>query len=303
MNFIDKPVFLEISDYENLYSRLEKYYSKNTNISEIYRIGSVKNPGISDLDIMLIVKDGSIMNFKDFPISGKDRLILTHSPFIISEKFVPEIKSISPYFDEFKSTDNIIRKQIASEFLIKFFISLTLQLNMRTIKLRNILLEIKASEEDFEILGMHNRVQDVIEYFIELRNTFFKSGFNKKVFTEKINLFYKLLKQAVSEISEQKMFFFGENNYYRFLRNVRLIRKTDFGLAIRGFIPGKTILARDRKTFNLLNKFYDYKIFLYWNYFEMNPLLEDMNKLQREIFEYHKTHFKEFICPISPLFI
>jgi hypothetical protein len=56
--------------YEVARDEIVKYYSKNNDIISIYEYGSVSAPGVSDLDIMLILKDNINSTEKDLDFSN-----------------------------------------------------------------------------------------------------------------------------------------------------------------------------------------------------------------------------------------
>ena len=54
---IDKPQFVSREIYDEVTDKLISKLISNTNVISIYTIGHVGNPGISDIDMLIIVKD------------------------------------------------------------------------------------------------------------------------------------------------------------------------------------------------------------------------------------------------------
>ena len=54
---IDKPKYIPLEEYNNLIEKVIVELSKEISIKSIYQIGSIKNPGISDLDLVCVFRD------------------------------------------------------------------------------------------------------------------------------------------------------------------------------------------------------------------------------------------------------
>jgi len=87
-------------DYIKLRDKLVDKLSLVPQIKSIYQMGGWTQPGISDLDIIVVTKSGDV-DYKIVDISRNElcendieRYILMHSPFVIPDKVFPEIDSI-----------------------------------------------------------------------------------------------------------------------------------------------------------------------------------------------------------------
>ena len=54
--FRDYPKSKSTNDYEKIRNKIIKYFKNDKNLFSIYEYGQVKAPGISDLDIILVLK-------------------------------------------------------------------------------------------------------------------------------------------------------------------------------------------------------------------------------------------------------
>ena len=70
IEFKDLPKKVGESYYQRAREEIIEYYSQNSDILSIYEYGSVSSPGVSDLDIILILKDDvkTKENFLNFQI-------------------------------------------------------------------------------------------------------------------------------------------------------------------------------------------------------------------------------------------
>lgn len=95
--FINKPNPVPLSNYEKARSELVDKFKNNKDISAIYEYGSIGSPGISDLDLIIVLhgnlKHSSpkdfIIDSKKFPIAAK---LATGTLMIISKKDFANIK-------------------------------------------------------------------------------------------------------------------------------------------------------------------------------------------------------------------
>ena len=58
MRVIDYPRRVTIVDYENAISRMVGQLVSMPGVTTVYQIGGVSNPGISDIDLVVVFEDG-----------------------------------------------------------------------------------------------------------------------------------------------------------------------------------------------------------------------------------------------------
>ena len=56
---IDILIYVPSDNYKILIDKIVDKLSKDVNVQSIFQVGSIKNPGISDLDLFCIFKDDS----------------------------------------------------------------------------------------------------------------------------------------------------------------------------------------------------------------------------------------------------
>lgn len=90
-------------DYKEAISNYIALLKKSDDIIGIYQIGSIKTLGISDIDLVIVLKDSlNKFNFLDYSIknlSKKDQYLFMHEPFIINYSHLENIKSLFPIFN------------------------------------------------------------------------------------------------------------------------------------------------------------------------------------------------------------
>lgn len=95
MKLYDDILKLDIQDYYEARDNLIKFLCKNYNIRSIYQFGDIKNPSISDLDLLIIINGGhtdiysiknSIKNF--ISRDRKMKYIFFHQPIVINFELI-----------------------------------------------------------------------------------------------------------------------------------------------------------------------------------------------------------------------
>jgi hypothetical protein len=94
--YINDIIRYEKSDYlEAIDFYLEKI-TKNDDVISVYQMGSIKYPGLSDIDFIIVLKDKpKHFTWKEFSIrnlSEKQQYLFLHEPYVIQESLMPFIK-------------------------------------------------------------------------------------------------------------------------------------------------------------------------------------------------------------------
>ena len=102
--FLKIPKNIDQSFYEDSFIKIKNYVFKRMNfVTSIIRFGNIKHPGISDLDLILVIKDGTknidlnLLSFKRY-LSKNHSEIIHHFPLIIPEKLIPDLNHLFPIF-------------------------------------------------------------------------------------------------------------------------------------------------------------------------------------------------------------
>ena len=109
--FVDWPLQKTLIHYDQV--RQTYIDGLKVDYRSIYQIGSVKAPGVSDLDLFVVIPDlsQSPRKFDDFSIrhlKESDRYIMMHEPWVVNESIFRQLNYLFPVFDlELKAGDPI----------------------------------------------------------------------------------------------------------------------------------------------------------------------------------------------------
>ena len=164
---INRPEFVPMDLYIENINKMIHFLSDKEAVKSIHQLGSISDPGISDIDLLVIFNNGRGLSEEPRNIlDPKGRYLFSHQLFGLHEDLLDDAMEYS-LFHNFKllyGNQNInfdnnriskeVKVQIAIEYLLKMFISLSLQKHSRIIKLRSFLLEAKAIAFDLEVLNL-----------------------------------------------------------------------------------------------------------------------------------------------------
>jgi len=93
LQFIDFPHKISREVYNQNKIRVLDYFRNHSSVKAIYEMGSIGDPGISDLDLILVLKENGTFTNTDYHfLAGLDKDIFVHHPFVIPETLFPYIQ-------------------------------------------------------------------------------------------------------------------------------------------------------------------------------------------------------------------
>jgi len=90
LGFNDFPRPRPLEDYQREKARFVDYFKRHSDVKAIYEMGSVKDPGISDLDLILVLSPKCRLTTDDLHfLDSLDPYLFAHRPFVISDTLFP----------------------------------------------------------------------------------------------------------------------------------------------------------------------------------------------------------------------
>lgn len=128
MKLINHPRKIQIDQYDFVFNKIKNFcFNKINGIKYVIKYGSVKHPGISDLDILLVFDHISFFDFIRLRIfiSKQSSNLVLHFPVILKSDTYKNIFELFPFFEyvEYSSKNNFkIKKQVISKVKSRIFI-------------------------------------------------------------------------------------------------------------------------------------------------------------------------------------
>ena len=152
----------------------------------------------------------------------------------------------------------ILKEQIALEFLFKMYVNLAVQKSYNTIKLRSMFLHIKALPYDFEFLNINPiEVLELVHEGIALRNNWFSGNVSKKDVVKWFKAFFKTYEAFLIDLfKDHKMY--ASLLDFKIAPNISISNTETLGFNKKGFVFPDPLNVLDKKYFKALNKFNDF---------------------------------------------
>lgn len=231
VQFINLPIYYDEKKYEISIKKVVDYLSRFSEIAAIYQIGGINNPGISDIDLIVVFKD-DVKSFQ-YPyqkiLNKDDSYLFMHgiygmpaNIFKKKEILIPVHNSKNLYGEsipqevQLTTEEKIILEKIyATEYLVINLFNLTAQFFLRRLKVRNLLCSFNALAYDFNILSGGNPNNEQ-KHFSERLSFLREAWWNKE--HDSNNEFYMLCRDAI-EILLKTLYESPLNNNMKILNN------------------------------------------------------------------------------------
>jgi hypothetical protein len=193
LKLIDFPRACDRDLYGRTVEKVVTVLSQHAFVRSIHQVGSVRHPGISDIDLLVVVDDEAHSGMSPFEtLTDEERYLFTHSCFLVPESLASELTAYSllhglrrlygttrPWDSETDSAiTNPVRQQTAKEFLVKNLLDLYVQVEYRIVKVRALLQHVKGLRLDLDLLqladgslrALVDRAIDVIDGWFGMRD-------------------------------------------------------------------------------------------------------------------------------------
>lgn len=256
MFLTDYPRYVPSRDYVRAIDEMVEKLRHYPGVVSIYQIGGVSNPGISDIDLLVIFDDDARCHLN--PLEGLtplQRYLYVHNLFGATRVVFAESQKYDFFHDykllhgqqfdignkklprEYREDVNI---QAALEYLVKMYINMTIERTYGIIRARGVLLLAKAMKYDFEALGVNaGPATEMIRQIIDWRSHWF----DEKIGTKRLMSWHEDFRAELEKIIEagaaRHGFFIPSWADTRIAGNVTLMQARALGHRRRGIsLPG-----------------------------------------------------------------
>ena len=271
MKLIDHPRQFSALDYSNALENMVNFLRRQSGVVSIFQVGSVSNPGISDIDILVLFEDNISCNVNPLDsLSSQERYMFIHSLFGLPRKYFYDAQHYSIFHDcqllwgedhqwrTYNPTNkdyDILKQQIALEFFIKMFISMSVQYTYGITKVRGLALHTKAILYDLEFLNVKSgELYDLVHKMITWRNDWFKHPPSKSDLQSWIEDFYAIFTEFLKDILKKFKIFIPKSANFRVARNMVMVPSQRLGFSHEGVVMPRFLTFVGKKVFNLNNR-------------------------------------------------
>jgi len=312
---IDYPHPVDESFYHESIKAMTQRLMETPGVKTVYQVGGVSSPGISDLDMVVVFNDGARVE-RNF-LSGlkkEDRYLFIHNLYGISTNNFADAERFAFYHhyqllggEEVRSYPKlnqqeleVLKIQIALEYMVKMHITLFLQERYHVLRMRDLLLHIKALQYDLEFIGdtaglVNRHVLQVIEW----RKKWFRETPAKREILEWWEGFYPGFNQLLAEKLKAHPFYLPPMKAYRVAGNVLMLpSEGKFEPSQKGFILPGYFAFIGKKFFRLQNKLNRFQFTIPVQSEHIPGALEKKFRFEKKIVDYNRE-FLPFFLPVT----
>jgi hypothetical protein len=275
MLLTDYPRFVPPRDYTRAIDEMVEKLRHYPGVVSIYQIGGVGNPGISDIDLLVIFSDDArcLLNPLD-GLTAPQRYLYAHNLFGATSSVFTESQRYD-FFHNYKLLHGrefdighkklpreqleMVNVQSALEYLIKMYINMTIERTYGIVRTRGVLLLAKAMKYDLDALGMASGpAAEMVRQIIHWRNHWFDEIVSADALVSWHDRFYDALGKVIEAGITGHGFFVPAWADLRIAANVILERGRRLGYRRHGVCLPSAFGRLGRKYFNFqhrLNRF------------------------------------------------
>ena len=245
MLIIDEPTYFTQAEYESEIQLCVENLAKCPDVVSIYQVGNINTPGISDIDIIVVFKDGA--QYLPDPRAPLNRYLFSHPLFGSSVSMFQECKRFVYFYNarllygkdlDFPSSDTrseSIGDQWRLEFLLKSYINLCVSSAHGYFKVRNFLLNTKALEFDLDLAGVEMAPLALeVERVIKWRNHWFE---NRPTDTELLECSERVkssLKKILDTMCTERRLYLPPPDGVSLNKNIRFVPGASVSVSCKG---------------------------------------------------------------------
>lgn len=311
MRFVDHPAPAERSLYDEAVDGII-YRNKNlSGLKSIVKFGNITTPGISDLDLLFVFKNGitcTHTGLEDVPAAHKQ--LFTHGIMALSEDQYIENEYYTlwsehylvwgePPADGVKKRDQLeetaLRIQTAVEFLLANYIDIKIQKEYSIIKLRALLQHMKGILYDLEYLNDSNSIihPHLIELKEMIRHWYEKTPSDKKI-AEWFFSFEVLYDEYIQKTLVKHPLFLPAKDKYAISKNMILQRASEVSFERKGILLPNLFSFAGRSYVKLQHRFNTFNITC--------PITHEASRIVKDRFDF-LVRMKEYNRQYLPNFM
>jgi hypothetical protein len=216
-------------------------------------MGSIHHPGISDIDMLVVLKENGAFRLNPLEGSAKtERYLFVHPLLGVSKTDFMEAQQFTFYRnwrllwgEQFTAREDELSKeeigyvqiQTALEYLISNYINLAILRIHRIVNVRALLLNMKAMLYDLKLLGVSSGpLYELLEKLIEWRDQWFAIQPHTKALSEWIDECRQELYSFLKTVLETQIFYLPEWGALHVTKNVTLVPAEHFSCNHQGII-------------------------------------------------------------------
>jgi hypothetical protein len=248
-------------------------------VQAVYQVGGIRTPGISDVDLLVVFRDGSSCQLDPLANLGRDdRYLFPHNQFgLPAEWFASAVRF--GFFHDYRllygqqiAADSsplpaidvaAVNRQAGLEYLLKMFISMSVEHAYGIARVRNLLLLGRALRYDLQYVGAEDgAVGRLVDQVIDWRERWFSAPPRPDEIVDWFERMYRALGALLGELFGKWPLFVPEWADLRIAANMRIEPGARFSADHAGFTLPARFGGIGRRYFNLQHRFNRFRFYV-----------------------------------------
>ncbi len=314
---IDLPRRFTPDQYRRAIERMVRSLEKIEGVISVYQVGSISAPGISDIDLLVVFREGSTYQADvRKSLSPDNRYLFAHDLYGLSEAHKSGVRRFC-FFYEFThlwgqdilatqvedppgASRDELQVQVALEYLAKMYIIQYIERILDVVKVRGLLLQAKALMKDLKYLGVDSgKIVELLMMVMEWRSGWFDHEIDRPKLCSWIHEFRLEYDRFVKEMFKVRQLFLSGGKR-RIARNITVRSGVAFVAEHHGWILPRLFNGHGMyiKMQHRVNSF-EFQ-FPAWISDIPSEILE-ADRFYRDMREVHKARFPHFMALTTSL--
>jgi hypothetical protein len=283
----------------------------------VYQVGGVRTPGISDVDLLVIFRDDSHYHMDPLAhLSADGRYVFDHGQFgMPARHFAGAVRFA--FFHDYRllygqeqqpavpalegAERDIVNRQTALEYLLKMYVSMSVERCYGIIRVRNLLLLGRALRYDLEYVGIADgHVARLVDEVTRWREIWFSSRPGDADISRWFTDMYAELESLLLELLARTPLFVPEWADRRIASNMELRQAARLGVEHYGVTLPSILAGLGRRYFNLQHRFNRFTFHVPLTA-DASPVLRERHELIAGMGAYNRARLPHFMPSPSAL--
>ncbi len=312
MMFVSFPRQVSADIYRRAIAKLVEYLHQIPGFVSLYQIGSVSEPGISDLDVLAVFENGHVVSVDPRrSLNEAERYLFAHGLFGIDAGAFASARALTCFHnyrvvcgrdladENFflpEEDQERLQRQIALEYLVRMWIAMTVESYYQTVKIRNLLLQGKALAYDLEFLGITSGgLYDQTQRLLEFRAGWFKSQPTTQELAEWFRVTYEEVRRLLGELLTVHKIFLIPRRSYNMGQAIELTNANELSTRCWGLRLPRSLAHIGKPYFALQNRLNRFRFAIPFSTDGASPIVARHLSLQQQLRQYNDAHLPHFL--------
>lgn len=317
VRLVDYPRLVDRAAYDNAIAEAVSEWRRDPAVAAIYRFGAVAAPGISDLDLLVVVEDEREVVLDPLGrLSATSRYLFTHAPFAVTKKLFRRAVEMFPSdrLDLLWSTNGtmieaaagsaiagVIARQTALEYLLANYIIRAVEARYGIVSVRSVLLSSYALRHDLALLGEPRApIALLVQQLGEWRAQWFQQRVTREQIVDWVTRFVSALGAFLQDALQRHPVAVPDDHCGKYARHIRVVVGNRLDIRHRGLVLPPRLGALGRRFVRAQHRLNRFRVTIPATLSSPGSALDARFRLYRELSAERRRWYPQFGALSTP---